>query len=824
MNIARKPKIVLLGFLGHFPVAGVAWQTVHYLVGLQKLGCEVFYVEAHGCTPTKLMQHPKDDGEARAASYIAGIMARFSLQNNWAYHAIYDSRYFGMTELQLKQLYRDAAVIINLHGSHVPTPELTATNRLVFLETDPVDVQIELHNGKQETIDYLTPHCAFFTFGENLGTAGCLVPNSTRFNFIPTRQPVVMEFWEHHGSGDATTFTTIGNWRQSWREVQFNGETLRWSKHLEFQKFISLPKKLPAQPFELALASFNQADRHLLESHGWRVHPGAEVSQSLDVYRDYISGSRGEFTVAKEQNIRLRSGWFSDRAATYLAAGRPVVTQETGFSNVLPVGEGLFAFSTMEEIVAAVEAINADYPRHRRAALTIARDFFSHEVVLSRLLQHLGVSNKSSSTPQPSPTLLPESLVIAPISRLPTRLPDETNQTALALPIPMARPTRRTDSKWRASVIVVTYNGLLYTKMCLAVLIANWPDGDELIIVDNASTDGTPDFLREVMALNPFVRVLFNENNRGFAAANNQGLALATRDIVILLNNDTLVPPGWQDGLMRWLQDPAIGMVGPVTNRTCNEAQIDAPYKTYGEMEQFAGDYVRQHSGQANDIRMLAMFCVAARREIFQQIGPIDEAFGLGMFEDEDYSWRLRQAGYRVVCAEDVFVHHYGQASFGELCATGELDQLLESNRRRLESKWNFTWQPHARRITPEYQQLRRDIEGIVATRLPSDATVLILSKGDDELVKLRDRQCGWHFPQLADGRYSYIYPAHSAEAIEQLEALRGKGASHLLFPKPALWWLDYYREFKDHLESRYRLAVREEDCIIFDLGGTNGS
>ena len=116
-----------------------------------------------------------------------------------------------------------------------------------------------------------------------------------------------------------------------------------------------------------------------------------------DAYRSYLAGSRGEFTVAKDQNVRLRSGWFSDRSATYLAAGRPVVTQDTAFGNVLPAGEGLFAFSTVDEAAAAVERINADYSRHRRAAQSVARDYFSHEVVLGRLLQEVGLSRRTTA-------------------------------------------------------------------------------------------------------------------------------------------------------------------------------------------------------------------------------------------------------------------------------------------------------------------------------------------------------------------------------------------------------------------------------------------
>jgi GT2 family glycosyltransferase len=830
MTPTHKPKIVLLGFMSHFPVAGVAWQTIHYLIGFQKLGCDVFYVEAHGCTPSKLMQHDKDDGPARAAEYIAGVMARFDLQNNWAYHAIYDSRWFGLTETQLKNLYRDAALIINLHGSHLPTEELTANNRLVFLETDPVDLQIEIFNGKKEALEYLKPHCAFFTFGENLGAPDCLVPKPSQFNFIPTRQPVVMEFWEQHGNGLGEAFTTIGNWRQPWREVQFKGETLRWSKHFEFEKFITLPKKFPQQPFELALSSYNADDQKMLEQHGWRVRPGLGVSQDLDSYCDYIGSSRGEFTVAKEQNIRLRSGWFSDRAVTYLAAGRPVITQETAFSNIFPTGNGLFAFSTMAELCAAVEAINGDYEKHRRAARELAQEFFSHEVVLGKILCELGIGapNTASArrdgrdTSEPGRCLaLPASLVLTPISRWPTRLPEQTIQTALTLPLPVVTH-HASRIKSRASIILATHNGLAYTKLCLTTLLADWRDGDELIVVDNASTDGTVEFLRDLAQKNPFVKLILNEKNLGFAPANNQALKTAGGDVLILLNNDTLVLPGWRDGLLAHLTDEKIGLVGPVTNRTCNEAQIDAPYRTFAGLEKFAAGRAEVQRGRADELPMLAMFCVALRRDVFQKVGALDEQFAVGMFEDDDYSRRVRAAGFKIVCAEDVFVHHFGQASFGELCANGEYDRVLESNRERFEKKWNVKWQPHARRLTPEYDQLRQRIREMVAAKLPPDANVLVVSKGDDALVKFSPQR-GAHFPQAADGSYANLYPADGAEAVAHLEKLRASGADFFL-PQPAFWWLEHYAGLREHLEKTAIVKLRDEaTCIIYELGGARG-
>ncbi len=201
----------------------------------------------------------------------------------------------------------------------------------------------------------------------------------------------MLDFWNVPANDDVSTFTTIGNWRQQRRDVRLYEEVYRWSKHLEFSRFIELPR-LSGARFELALGQYNSEDQHLLEAAGWKVRNALSFTMDIDAYRGYIAASRGDFTVAKDQNVRLRSGWFSDRSATYLAAGRPVITQETGFSNVLPVGEGLFGFSTMDEVLAAIDDINSDYPRHCRTARAIAQDYFNYDVVLTRLLDEVGVS------------------------------------------------------------------------------------------------------------------------------------------------------------------------------------------------------------------------------------------------------------------------------------------------------------------------------------------------------------------------------------------------------------------------------------------------
>jgi hypothetical protein len=392
MSPARRRKLVLLGIMSRYPVAGVVWQYVNYLVGFERLGYEAYYVEAGGRQPSSMLAvGPASDGSQEAAAFIDGVLRRFDLGGRWAFHALHsDGRCYGLTERQLRELYASADLIVNLHGATVPLPEHAATDRLIYLETDPVARQIELHQGRQETIDFLEPHRAFFTFGERYGQPDCGLPVSDRFHFRPTRQPVVVDFWGRGSEGPGEVFTSIGNWQQHYREVTFNGEVYHWSKHHEFLKILDLPSRTD-QPFELALSRCGESDRRLLEDHGWRVRDALSISTDMDIYRDYVVGSRGELTVAKDQNVRLRSGWFSDRSATYLAAGRPVITQETGFSNVLPTGAGLFAFSSMDEILEALAAIDGDYDRHARVAASIARECFGHDVVLGRLLEDVGL-------------------------------------------------------------------------------------------------------------------------------------------------------------------------------------------------------------------------------------------------------------------------------------------------------------------------------------------------------------------------------------------------------------------------------------------------
>ena len=386
-----RPRAVVLGQMTTMPFGGVLWQTLHYLLGLERLGFETWYVEAHAVAPRHFMAGEDDDGAEGAAAFIDRLLGRFGLSRRWAFHALAShGRCYGIGESRLQDLYTSAEVLLNLHGGTRPRPEHVQSDRLVCVSTDPVLMEVELNQKVRPTIEFFDDHRAVFTFGENYGNPDCLLPALERFPIRPTRQPIVLEHWEDQDEREGEVFTTIANWRQE-RRIRFAGETYEWSKHLEFLKILDLPER-SAQPFELALTRCPDEHRLLLAEHGWRVRDALRISADLDTYRRYITGSRGELTVAKDQNVRLRSGWFSDRSATYLAAGRPVVTQDTGFGNILPTGEGLFAFSSVEEAAEAIDAINGDYERHRRAAREIARAYFAHDVVLPALLEDAGLS------------------------------------------------------------------------------------------------------------------------------------------------------------------------------------------------------------------------------------------------------------------------------------------------------------------------------------------------------------------------------------------------------------------------------------------------
>jgi hypothetical protein len=409
----RPTRLMVLGMMGRMPIAGVVWQVLHYLEGFRRLGFEVFYVEDTGAWPYNPEQNTVTDDCTYTVETMGRIMASLGFSDRWAYRAATQGgRFFGLAEEQVRRLFESCDILVNLTASTVLRDEHLRVPIRVYLETDPVLPQIEIAKGNPSYMELLGAHTHHFSYGENLGAPDCGVP-VRRFRYFPTRQPIVLDWWSSpvRGAVNAVTpppracFTTIANWRQSGKDFDWNGERYTWSKHHEFLKFIDLPRRT-AQPLELALALKSDAGNgdkawealnleeaeavRLLTRHGWHTVSGMSLSKDIEPYRDYILRSRGEFTVAKDQNVRLRSGWFSDRSACYLAAGRPVITQNTGFGKLFPTGEGLFAFNTLEEILTAFESINTDYERHSRAARTIAEDYFRAETVLAAVVNRLG--------------------------------------------------------------------------------------------------------------------------------------------------------------------------------------------------------------------------------------------------------------------------------------------------------------------------------------------------------------------------------------------------------------------------------------------------
>jgi GT2 family glycosyltransferase/glycosyltransferase involved in cell wall biosynthesis len=248
----------------------------------------------------------------------------------------------------------------------------------------------------------------------------------------------------------------------------------------------------------------------------------------------------------------------------------------------------------------------------------------------------------------------------------------------------------------KAAVVVLSFDNLEYLRLCLSSL---WREtlypNFEVIVVDNASSQPVIDYLVEAAEKEPRLRLILNEENLGFARANNLGLeAAGDADYLFLLNDDTVVTRGWLGKLIRHLQDERVGLVGPVSNWAGNEARIDVPYDGLDGMAEFAERYMREHAGCEFDIPMLAMYCVGIRRQVLEKVGYLNEHFAVGMFEDDDFAIRVRKAWYRVICAEDVFIHHWGRASFKKL-DKDVYETLFEQNRQTFENIWGQQWQPH---------------------------------------------------------------------------------------------------------------------------------
>lgn len=394
--MAERRRIVVLGALTEMPVAGVVWQVRHYLEGLRRLGHDVFYIEDTGAWPYDPELDTITDDPSPAAVWLERVMSAAGFGGRWAFvSAARTDEIWGMSLGRMRRLLQQADALINLSGHTVLKEAHLQVPVRIYLETDPVTPQLEIALGRESTVAFLAAHTHHFSFGERLGLPGCTVP-VRRFAYRPTRQPVVLDWWPPppsfpHPPAGGVRFTTVANWEQTYKDVTFDGQKYTWSKSAEFLKLLEVPRRAGAT-IELALALDDPRTVDLLERSGFSLVQAGPLSRDPLAYRAFISGSGGEFTAAKDQNVRLRSGWFSDRTATYLATGRPAVVQDTGFDTALPTGEGLLSFSTADEAVDCLRRVVGDYERHSRTAHEIAAEHFRAETVLARLLCEAGIA------------------------------------------------------------------------------------------------------------------------------------------------------------------------------------------------------------------------------------------------------------------------------------------------------------------------------------------------------------------------------------------------------------------------------------------------
>lgn len=368
-------KIVFAGIIARYPFGGVTWCSLMYLLGLRALGHDVLYIEDTG----ECGYDPEHDtislDPSYGTRYIHAALAPFDLGDRWSF-VNYDGTYHGLSREAVRAYCADADLYVNLSGgSWFWRDEYAMIPRRVFVDSDPVFTQLAIAKGDAWYVDFFRGFDHLFTFGANIGTPASDVPTGG-FAWHKTWQPVVTRLWHTDAPPSVNRFTTVMTWKtESFADVDGN-------KDREFIHFIDLPTRTSAS-FSLAV----NGPRQLLDDYGWSPVDAMAISRSPWDYRDFIQGSKAEFGVAKHAYVSRRSGWFSDRTECYLAAGRPALVQDTGWSRHLPSGTGLIAFSTPDEAVAGLDSLTADYARHARHARDIAREYFEASRVLSDFLE-----------------------------------------------------------------------------------------------------------------------------------------------------------------------------------------------------------------------------------------------------------------------------------------------------------------------------------------------------------------------------------------------------------------------------------------------------
>jgi hypothetical protein len=401
-------RIIVTGLIAQHPnLGGVTWDYLQYLLGLQKLGHDVYYFEDSGQWPYKLYGGPSGNDwvtydPSANIDYLKKVMSRYGMTDKWAYHFPTKAQWFGLSEPERKELIKTADLLINVSGSLEHPENYQKVNRLIYIDSDPAFTQLKIICGEPEFREQVNIHDAHFTFGECLSNAAL----TTGHNWLPTRQPIFLGEWDN-AKPYRNVYTTVMNWT-SYETITHNGINYG-QKDIEFYQFIDLPSIIAPAVLEVALrtqkvnwnssqstlpqtvSKISQQHREitcgqLLEHTGWRIADATKRCSNLDKYRRYIESSKAEWSVAKNGYVVAQTGWFSCRSACYLAAGKPVVVQDTGFGAIIPVGAGILSFTTMDDAIYAIQQVDTNYLFHSKAARSIAEEYFDSDKVLRSLI------------------------------------------------------------------------------------------------------------------------------------------------------------------------------------------------------------------------------------------------------------------------------------------------------------------------------------------------------------------------------------------------------------------------------------------------------
>lgn len=373
----------MLGYIVRGPLGGLVWHHLQYVLGLARLGHDVYFVEDSddypGCyDPSRDVM---DTDPSYGLRFITHTFKSVGLADRWAYHDAHTTKWYGPQAERILNICATAELLLNLSGVNPLRPWLGEIPNRVFLDTDPVFTQIR-HLTDPSARKLALQHTAFLSFGENIGLGNCTVPDDG-LPWKATRQPIVLDAWPVKPGPLQGKFTTVMQW-DSYQACEYNGR-LYDMKSESFQEYMELPNKV-GYIFELAVGS-PSAPRDLLCDKGWSVRNPLEPTKDPWTYQRYIQQSKAEFGVAKHGYVITCSGWFSERSAAYLASRRPVVIQDTGFSEWLETGSGVLSFNTPEEALAGIEDINRRYEFHCRAARAVAEEYFDARKVLRRLVE-----------------------------------------------------------------------------------------------------------------------------------------------------------------------------------------------------------------------------------------------------------------------------------------------------------------------------------------------------------------------------------------------------------------------------------------------------